>query len=106
MRICSVRHGTHIRSKRLATVKPAPTLRSGQSIWLQQSQRRSPRFPALKGPEACDVVIVGGGMTGVLTATMFSEAGVNVCLLEGGTVGRGSTAASSALLLQEPDCGI
>src|SRR5690242_5645327 len=106
MCMCLVRHGVHNRSKRLATVKRTPTLRSGQPIWLEDSRRRSTRFASLKGPEACDVVIVGGGMTGALTARMFSAAGVSVCLLEAGTVGRGSTAASSALLLQEPDYGM
>jgi len=45
-------------------------------------------------------------MTGVLAAVALSAAGVNVCVLEAATVGRGSTAASSALLLQEPDYGM
>jgi glycine/D-amino acid oxidase-like deaminating enzyme len=76
-------------------------------VWLHEKGRRSaPRFAALQGPEECDVVIVGGGMTGALAALALSGAGVNVCVLEGATVGHGSTAASSALLLQEPDWGM
>jgi glycine/D-amino acid oxidase-like deaminating enzyme len=45
-------------------------------------------------------------MTGNLIACRFADAGVSVTLLEAGLVGRGSTAASSALLLYEPDRGM
>jgi glycine/D-amino acid oxidase-like deaminating enzyme len=48
-------------------------------------------------------VIVGGGLTGALLAWRFAGAKVRVVLLEGELVGRGSTAANSALLMQEPD---
>jgi glycine/D-amino acid oxidase-like deaminating enzyme len=42
-------------------------------------------------------------MTGALVAHAFATAGISATLLEAASVGRGSTAASSALLLQEPD---
>jgi len=42
-------------------------------------------------------------MTGALVAHAFASAGISTTVLEAATVGRGSTAASSALLLQEPD---
>ena len=42
-------------------------------------------------------------MTGALVAHAFASAGIATTVLEAGTVARGSTAASSALLLQEPD---
>ncbi len=45
-------------------------------------------------------------MTGAVIAHTFAAAGVSVALLEAGRVGRASTAASSALLLQEPDLGL
>ena len=45
-------------------------------------------------------------MTGAVIAHTFAAAGVSVALLEAGRVGRASTAASSALLLQEPDQGL
>ena len=47
--------------------------------------------------------MVGGGITGVSTAWMFARAGLRVGLVESARVGRGSTAASTALLMQEPD---
>jgi glycine/D-amino acid oxidase-like deaminating enzyme len=42
-------------------------------------------------------------MTGALVAYAFASAGISTVLLEASFVGRGSTAASSALLLEEPD---
>ena len=42
-------------------------------------------------------------MTGALVAQAFASAGIPTAVLEAAAVGRGSTAASSALLLQEPD---
>jgi glycine/D-amino acid oxidase-like deaminating enzyme len=47
--------------------------------------------------------VVGGGMTGALVAHAFASAGISTTVLEAAIVGRGSTAASSALLLKEPD---
>jgi glycine/D-amino acid oxidase-like deaminating enzyme len=42
-------------------------------------------------------------MTGALVAHAFASAGISTILIEASAFGRGSTAASSALLLQEPD---
>jgi glycine/D-amino acid oxidase-like deaminating enzyme len=50
-----------------------------------------------------DVAIIGGGITGAVAAHLFSDAGIRVALLEARTIGGGSTAASTALLMQEPD---
>jgi glycine/D-amino acid oxidase-like deaminating enzyme len=79
----------------------------GQPLWLHGAGRRPQQIHrALRGPRRSDVVIVGGGMTGALIACVFADAGVNITLLEAARVGRGSTSASSALLLQEPDRGM
>ncbi len=49
-----------------------------------------------------DVVIVGAGITGLSTAVMLAEAGVDVAVVDAGPVGRGATGASvgMASLLQ------
>jgi glycine/D-amino acid oxidase-like deaminating enzyme len=52
------------------------------------------------------VAIVGGGITGSLVASTFAEDGIAVTVLERGRIGCGSTVASSALLLQDPDHGL
>jgi glycine/D-amino acid oxidase-like deaminating enzyme len=50
-----------------------------------------------------DVAIVGGGITGAICTYVFAEAGLRVALVESKTVAHGSTVASTALLMQEPD---
>lgn len=42
-------------------------------------------------------------MTGAMIAEAFTRQGVNVAVVESARIGQGSTAASTALLLQEPD---
>jgi hypothetical protein len=49
------------------------------------------------------VAIGDGGMTGALTALTFPNERIPVIVLEAGCVGGGSTLASSASLLHEPD---
>jgi glycine/D-amino acid oxidase-like deaminating enzyme len=49
------------------------------------------------------VAIVGGGITGCACAYLLAGRGVRTILLEAGRTGHGSTAASTALIMQEPD---
>jgi glycine/D-amino acid oxidase-like deaminating enzyme len=81
-----------------------PVLRHGRPIWFRIDRRQNiPRFPSLQGHHDVEVAIVGGGMTGAMIASHFAKAGVNVAVIEAQRAGAGSTAASTALLLQEPD---
>jgi glycine/D-amino acid oxidase-like deaminating enzyme len=81
-----------------------PRLRIDVPLWLAREPTARPvRFPALTRNLAVDVAVVGGGVTGAAVAWRFAEAGVRVALVEGRHIGRGSTAASTALLMQEPD---
>jgi glycine/D-amino acid oxidase-like deaminating enzyme len=77
-------------------------LRLGPSFWLDR-HTQAPLFPTLHRDLRVDVAIVGGGLTGAAIAWRFAEAGVRVALVEARRIGRGSTAASTALLMQEPD---
>jgi glycine/D-amino acid oxidase-like deaminating enzyme len=81
-----------------------PRLRVARSVWLDRARSdRSWRFPRLRSDLQVDVAIIGGGVTGAATAWRFASAGLRVALLEAGRIGGGSTAASTALLMQEPD---
>src|SRR5687768_3049884 len=79
-------------------------LRHGQPVWLQRNRRHTvTRYATLRGHHETEVAIVGGGLTGAMIAATFAEANINVMVVEAERVGLGSTAASTALLLQEPD---
>ena len=80
-----------------------PRLRLDVPVWLKGAHARRAHFPRLNRNLAVDVAVVGGGITGALVAWRFAKAGVSVALVEGREIGRGSTAASTALLMQEPD---
>src|SRR6185503_724942 len=58
--------------------------------WLEEAGGAAPR-PALDGDQSADVVVVGGGYTGMWTAwhLLDSEPDIRVLLLEGGTCGHG-----------------
>jgi glycine/D-amino acid oxidase-like deaminating enzyme len=78
-------------------------LRVGSPLWLVHGPAPRRRYPTLLGSHDADVVIVGGGMTGAGIAHVFAAAGLRVVLAEADLVGRGSTGASTALLMHETD---
>jgi glycine/D-amino acid oxidase-like deaminating enzyme len=79
-------------------------LRVDVPVWLDgHAPSRRASFPSLGRDLRAEVAVIGGGISGAAVALRFAEAGVSVALLEGQRIGRGSTAASTALLMQEPD---
>jgi glycine/D-amino acid oxidase-like deaminating enzyme len=60
-------------------------------------------YPRLRRDRRCDVVVIGGGITGALVAHRFAREGIHVVLLEAREVARGSTAACTALIQYEID---
>ena len=79
-----------------------PRLRLAQPLWLDPPPRGI-RLSPLDRALNVDVAIIGGGITGVSAAWLFSAAGHRVALVEAERIARGSTAASTALLMQETD---
>jgi glycine/D-amino acid oxidase-like deaminating enzyme/nitrite reductase/ring-hydroxylating ferredoxin subunit len=55
-------------------------------------------FAPLAGRIKVDVAVVGGGITGVMTALQLSDAGVKVAVLEAGRIGRSNTGGSTGNL--------
>lgn len=78
-------------------------LRIGHSYWLDALRKRVPRLTPLRGRQRADIAIIGGGLTGCAAALLFARAGARVILVDARRIGRGSSAASTALLMQEPD---
>lgn len=52
-----------------------------RSLW-EQTAIAAPHTPTLTGAVQCDVVIVGGGITGLSTALHLGELGISACVLE------------------------
>ena len=63
-------------------------------IW--QEDCKIPRFPRLEEDVKTDVLIIGGGMCGVLTAYFLKWAGVNYCLVEADRIGSGVSGRTTA----------
>ncbi len=77
-------------------------LRGGSPPWLSGFKR--PVRRKLEHSLACDVLVVGAGITGALMAEHLSRLGRKVCLIDRERAGFGSTAASTAMLQWEIDC--
>lgn len=60
-------------------------------------------YPPLTANAECEVAVVGAGITGALVADALAEAGIDVIVVDRRDVGRGSTAASTALVSWELD---
>jgi glycine/D-amino acid oxidase-like deaminating enzyme len=80
-------------------------LRLGELYWLDQERPARARRAVATDLEA-DVAIVGGGVTGCMVAYFLARSGARVVLVEAERIGHGSTAASTALLMQEPDTDV
>jgi glycine/D-amino acid oxidase-like deaminating enzyme len=75
----------------------------GVSPWLAEFPKsRVPSYPRYRGSTQSDVVIIGGGLTGCLTAYAFAAAGVKVVLLEADRIGRGATSAAAGWMAPDP----
>jgi len=77
-------------------------LKSGYPFWAVRNGLMQ-AFPHLERDVQCEVLVIGGGITGALIADQLCRAGHDVALLEQRDIGWGSTAASTALLQYEID---
>lgn len=77
-------------------------LRSKEPYWLLKNGLIS-TFPSLQKDTLCDVLVVGGGITGALMAYQFSKEGYKTILIDKRDVSLGSTSASTSLLQYELD---
>jgi glycine/D-amino acid oxidase-like deaminating enzyme len=56
------------------------------------------KFPPLQGPREVDVVIIGGGITGITTAYLLTKAGKKVALIEQHALTSNATCRTTAFL--------
>ncbi|MBC7833691.1 MAG: FAD-dependent oxidoreductase [Phycisphaerales bacterium] len=77
-------------------------LRSGEPYFVVRDGPVMSHAP-LAGDASCDVLVVGAGITGALTAYRAAQAGMSVIVLDKRNAARGSTAASTAIMQYEID---
>ncbi len=77
-------------------------LHDGDPFWPRRDGLLSV-YPPLPSDVRCDVVVVGGGITGSLVALELTRRGQHVVVLDRRDVGGGSTSASTAMLQYEID---
>ncbi len=65
-----------------------------EPIWRYSIQM--PSFPKFEGGVKTDVLIIGGGITGILTAYFLKQSGVECILVEKGKICQGSTGHTTA----------
>lgn len=76
--------------------------KSGYPFWVIKNGLL-PSFPRVESDQRCDVLVIGGGITGALIADELSRHGYDVVVIEQRDIGWGSTAASTALIQYEID---
>jgi len=77
-------------------------LTTGYPYWLINSGLVA-TYPKLEHSVKTDVVVIGGGISGALAAYYISNAGLECKVVDGRSIGLGSTCASTSLLQYELD---
>ncbi|MEZ5798543.1 MAG: FAD-dependent oxidoreductase [Paracoccaceae bacterium] len=67
-------------------------------LWRKTAQVRS-TAAALRGDQTADVLVVGGGFTGLAAALGARDAGMKVILLEGNEIGSGASGRNNGLVI-------
>ncbi|MEI5681431.1 MULTISPECIES: NAD(P)/FAD-dependent oxidoreductase [unclassified Mesorhizobium] len=66
--------------------------------WYEATAGERPVYPALDGDRSADVVIIGGGFTGLSAAAHLAKAGTNVVLIEAHRFGDGASGRNGGQL--------
>jgi len=74
-----------------------------KSLWEVSAPQK--HYPVLHEDIETDVLVVGGGITGVSTAYRLQQAGMRVCLVEAYRLGNGVTGKTTAHLTTSVDAG-
>lgn len=77
-------------------------LRSKETYWLLKNGLINP-YPTLQKNISCEVLIIGGGITGALMAYQLSQEGYRTVLIDKRDIAMGSTGATTAMLQYEID---
>ena len=75
--------------------------RYGVAPWTDTVSKKRREFPAFKGDIKAPLLIIGGGMTGCMTAYACAAAGQKVILVEADRIGMGGTSRASGFFSSE-----
>lgn len=67
-----------------------------ESIWQQNTGSYKKNYPPLEKDLIVDAAVIGGGLSGVLTAYHLQKCGIETVLLEAETIGSGATGYTTA----------
>ena len=70
-----------------------------KSVW--SDMVTLPQFDKLNGDKKTDVLIIGGGITGVLCAYLLKQSGVDCLLVEGNRIASGITKNTTAKITSQ-----
>ena len=77
-------------------------LKSNEPFWLVKNGILN-SYPSLKEDETCDVLVVGGGITGSLIAHQMIKDGYKTVVIDRREIANGSTSATTSMLQYEID---
>ncbi|MEA5070942.1 MAG: FAD-dependent oxidoreductase [Petrimonas sp.] len=77
-------------------------LRTPEAFWLLKNGILN-SYPSLKKDIQCDIVVIGGGITGSLISHALLKAGYDTVVIDKRDIGTGSTAATTSMLQYEID---
>src|SRR6476620_7687324 len=80
-------------------------LKAGLPYWLIKDGLPF-NYPRLEKNIETDVLIMGGGISGAITAYYLMRAGINCVVVDSRSIGLGSTCASTSLLQYEIDVSL
>ncbi|WP_349408938.1 FAD-dependent oxidoreductase [Pseudalkalibacillus sp. SCS-8] len=72
-----------------------------EPIW--NEDRKLPSFRPLNENKTVDVAIIGAGITGITTGYMLAKEGLNVAIIDAGTVAHGTTGHTTAKVTAQHD---
>jgi glycine/D-amino acid oxidase-like deaminating enzyme len=76
--------------------------RYGVSPWIAGvPSKKRPSLPAYRGDSEAPLVVIGGGLSGVMTAYAAAGAGIKVVLLEAAAIGQGGSGRGPGVLAGE-----
>ncbi len=76
---------------------------TGGNLYFQKTSSIKYKYEYLSENKSADVVVVGGGISGALTAYYLAKTGAKVIILEKNIIGYGSTSALAAILEYQLD---